>query len=132
MNNQNRGDTGQMEKSYIIIYNIPVDRLEENLKNNNINRYIILNNTIVALYVDDSFNEDILDRIDGIIWWERSSVMSSLIELTNNLPNGETVRTAAGTEYIYKNIYNTNGKRYYYCYNRLWNKLFTSRFYKIR
>ena len=86
-----------MEKSYIIIYNIPVDRLEENLKNNNINRYIILNNTIVALYVDDSFNEDILDRIDGIIWWERSSVMSSLIELTNNLPNGETVRTAAGT-----------------------------------
>ena len=121
-----------MEKSYIIIYNIPVDRLEENLKNNNINRYIILNNTIVALYVDDSFNEDILDRIDGIIWWERSSVMSSLIELTNNLPNGETVRTAAGTEYIYKSIYNTNGKRYYYCYNRLWNKLFTSRFYKIR
>ena len=96
-----------MEKSYIIIYNIPVDRLEENLKNNNINRYIILNNTIVALYVDDSFNEDILDRIDGIIWWERSSVMSSLIELTNNLPNGETVRTAAGTEYIYKNPYIT-------------------------
>lgn len=96
-----------MEKSYIIIYNIPVDRLEENLKNNNINRYIILNNTIVALYVDDSFNEDILDRIDGIIWWERSSVMSSLIELTNNLPNGETVRTAAGTEYIYINPYIT-------------------------
>lgn len=94
-----------MEKSYIIIYNIPVDRLEENLKNNNINRYIILNNTIVALYVDDSFNEDILDRIYGITWWERSSVMSSLIELTNNLPNGETVRTAAGTEYIYKNPY---------------------------
>lgn len=96
-----------MEKSYIIIYNIPVDRLEENLKNNNINRYIILNNTIVALYVDDSFNEDILDRIDGIIWWERSGVMSSLIELTNNLPNGETVRTAAGTEYIYINPYIT-------------------------
>ena len=96
-----------MEKSYIIIYNIPVDRLEENLKNNNINRYIILNNTIVALYVDDSFNEDILDRIDGITWWERSSVMSSLIELTNNLQNGETVRTAAGTEYIYKNPYIT-------------------------
>ena len=96
-----------MEKSYIIIYNIPVDRLEENLKNNNINRYIILNNTIVALYVDDSFNEDILDRIDGIIWWEGSSVMSSLIELTNNLPNGETVRTAAGTEYIYINPYIT-------------------------
>ena len=96
-----------MEKSYIIIYNIPVDRLEENLKNNNIIRYIILNNTIVALYVDDSFNEDILDRIDGITWWERSSVMSSLIELTNNLPNGETVRTAAGTEYIYKNPYIT-------------------------
>ena len=89
-----------MEKSYIAIYNIPVNRLEENLKNSNIDRYIILNNTIVALYVDDSFNEDILNRIDGVTWWERSSIMSSLIELTDNLSNGETVRTAADTEYI--------------------------------
>lgn len=94
-----------MEKSYIIIYNIPVDRLEENLKNNNINRYIILNNTIVALYVDDSFNEDILDRIDGITWWERSSVMSSLIELTNNLPNGETVMKQLQVLSIYIKIH---------------------------
>lgn len=96
-----------MEKSYIAIYNIPVNRLEENLKNSNIDRYIILNNTIVALYVDDSFNEDILNRIDGVTWWERSSIMSSLIELTDNLSNGETVRTAADTEYIYKNPYIT-------------------------
>ncbi len=96
-----------MEKSYIIIYNTSVDRLEEDFKNNNITRYIILNNVMASVYVDDSFDEDILNRIDSITWWERSGVMSSLIELTNNLQNGETVRTAAGTEYIYKNPYIT-------------------------
>ena len=92
-----------MEKSYIVIYNTSVNRLEEDLKNNNITRYIILNNTIASIYVDDSFDEAILNNIDSITWVERSAVMSSLIELTNNLSNGETVRTAAGTEYIYKN-----------------------------
>lgn len=89
-----------MEKSYIVIYNTSVNRLEEDLKNNNITRYIILNNTIASIYVDDSFDEAILNNIDSITWVERSAVMSSLIELTNNLSNGETVRTAAGTEYI--------------------------------
>ncbi|WP_303007048.1 S8 family serine peptidase, partial [Romboutsia ilealis] len=96
-----------MEKSYIVIYNTSVNRLEEDLKNNNITRYIILNNTIASIYVDDSFDEAILNNIDSITWVERSAVMSSLIELTNNLSNGETVRTAAGTEYIYKNPYIT-------------------------
>lgn len=96
-----------MEKSYVIIYNTSLDRLEEDLKNNNITRYIILNNTIASLYVDESFDENILNRIDSISWWEQSNAMSSLIELTNNLPYGETVRTVAGTEYIYKNPYIT-------------------------
>lgn len=96
-----------MEKSYIVIYNTSVNRLEEDLKNNNITRYIILNNTIAAIYVDDSFDEKILNRIDSITWVEPSGVMSSLIELTNDLSDGETVRTAAGTEYIYKNPYIT-------------------------
>lgn len=96
-----------MEKSYVIIYNTSLDRLEEDLKNNNITRYIILNNTIASLYVDESFDENILNRIDSVSWWERSNTMSSLIELTNNLPYGETVRTVAGTEYIYKNPYIT-------------------------
>ena len=72
-----------MEKSYIVIYNTSVNRLEEDLKNNNITRYIILNNTIASIYVDDSFDEAILNNIDSITWVERSAVMSSLIELTN-------------------------------------------------
>ena len=70
-----------MEKSYIVIYNTSVNRLEEDLKNNNITRYIILNNTIASIYVDDSFDEAILNNIDSITWVERSAVMSSLIEL---------------------------------------------------
>ena len=87
-----------MEKSYIVIYNTSVNRLEEDLKNNNITRYIILNNTIAAIYVDDSFDEKILNRIDSITWVERSP----------------------------------GWRRSYYCNNRLWNKLLTSRFYKVR
>ena len=96
-----------MEKSYIIIYNTSMDRLEEDLKNNNITRYIILNNRIASIYVDESFDENVLNSIESIAWWEPSNAMSSLIELTNNLQNGENVRTAAGTEYIYKNPYIT-------------------------
>ena len=65
-----------MEKSYIVIYNTSVNRLEEDLKNNNITRYIILNNTIASIYVDDSFDEAILNNIDSITWVERSAVMS--------------------------------------------------------
>lgn len=94
-----------MEKSYLIIYNTFKDKLEEDLNNNNITRYIILNERVAAIYVDESFKDENLDKIESIAWWERSSAMSSLIEITNNLQGGETVRTAAGTDYIYKNPY---------------------------
>ena len=94
-----------MEKSYVIIYNTSKDKLEEDLRNNNITRYIILNERIASLYVDESFIDDNLNKIESISWWEVSNPMSSLIEITNNLQDGENVRTAAGTDYIYKNPY---------------------------
>lgn len=91
----------------MIIYNTSKDKLEEDLRNNNITRYIILNERIASLYVDESFIDDNLNKIESISWWEVSNPMSSLIEITNNLQDGENVRTAAGTDYIYKNPYIT-------------------------
>ena len=44
-----------MENSYIIIYNRSVKDLEEDLKTLNITKYIILNDIIASLYVDDTF-----------------------------------------------------------------------------
>ena len=94
-----------MEKSYLIIYQSSREELENTLKENNINRYIILNDNIAALYMPGDFDESILNKIDIIGWWQRSSPMSSLIEITNNLQNGETVGDASGAEFIYKNPY---------------------------
>ncbi|MGL4914562.1 MAG: bile acid germinant receptor pseudoprotease CspC [Romboutsia sp.] len=101
-----------MEKSFIIIYEGKANILEENLRKNGIERYILLNNQLASIYVDANFKEAKLNDIEGIDWWERSKPMSSLIEITNNLNGGESVRTATGTDYIYKNPYITSsGKK---------------------
>ncbi|HSQ90412.1 bile acid germinant receptor pseudoprotease CspC [Romboutsia sp.] len=94
-----------MEKSYLIMYQSDIEELENTLKANGINRYIILNRQIAAVYLLENFDENILNQIEIIAWWQRSSPMSSLIEITDNLETGETVTTAAGTDYIYKNPY---------------------------
>ena len=101
-----------MEKSFIIVYEGRRNILEENLKKNGINRYIFLNNQLASIYVDESFIEAKLNHIEGVDWWERSTPMSSLIEITDRLKEGESVRIAAGTDYIYKNPYITpSGKK---------------------
>jgi len=73
----------------------------------NIDKYMILNDQLAVIYVPIIFNERKLNAISIITHWERSSPMSSLIEITDNLKEGETVTTAAGTDYIYKNPYIT-------------------------
>lgn len=101
-----------MEKSFIIIYEGRKNILEDSLKKNNIERYIILNNQIASIYVDESFPEEKLNSIEGINWWERSTPLSSLIQITDDMKEGESVRTATGTDYIYKNPYITSsGKK---------------------
>jgi subtilisin family serine protease len=94
-----------MERSYIIIYQSSREELENTLKENNIDRYIILNNNIATLYMSGDFDDSILNRIDIIGWWQRSSPMSSLIEITDNLETGETVTDASGADFIYNNPY---------------------------
>ena len=96
-----------MERSYIVIYNTSIKDFESELQQNSINRYIILNNLIAVIYVEDNFQEEKLSNLKTISWWEISNPMSSLINITNNLSQGESVRSAAGTDYIYNNPYIT-------------------------
>jgi len=96
-----------MERSYIVIYNTSVQDFESELQQNLINRYIILNNLMAVIYVENNFDEQKLSNLKNISWWEISNPMSSLINITNNSTQGESVRSAAGTDYIYNNPYIT-------------------------
>lgn len=91
-----------MEKSYLIIYK---GDIASDLKKAGIEKYMILNNNLTVIYVPKNFREETLNRIPSITWWQNSVPMSSLIEITNNLPEGVSVSDAAGTDYIYKNPY---------------------------
>ncbi|MEG1311866.1 MAG: bile acid germinant receptor pseudoprotease CspC [Romboutsia sp.] len=91
-----------MEKAFVIIYQ---GNIEESLKKNNISKYIILNNQMAVVYTNENFDEASLNSIKEISWWQKSFTMSSLIESSNNVENGETVTTASGTSYIYNNPY---------------------------
>ncbi|MEF9992365.1 MAG: bile acid germinant receptor pseudoprotease CspC [Romboutsia sp.] len=97
-----------MEKSYIIIYQSSEDTLREELKKNGIDRLIVLNNQLGSIYTDEKFDESILNNISVISWWENSTPMSSLMEITNNIKAGESVREASGSDFVYKNPYITS------------------------
>lgn len=97
-----------MEKSYTIIYKGDISTA---LNKNGINRYVILNELLTVIYVDENFNENLLNSITEVSWWQISKPMSSLINITNNVSQGENVTVAAGTDYIYNNPYvNTSGE----------------------
>lgn len=89
-------------KSYYIIYQ---GDIEKALKDNNIDQYMVLNSQLVVIYVPDDFKEENFDKIIEVAWWGESMPMSSLIELTNNIANGEDATIASGMDYIYKNPY---------------------------
>lgn len=100
-----------MEKSYLIIYQGKIADVEKDLKSNGIERYVIINNQLLAIYVPINFREEILTTIETVAWWQRSMPMSSLIEVTNNMSTGVSITDSAGTDYIYKNPYiTTTGK----------------------
>lgn len=97
-----------MAKSYSVTYK---GDIEKGLRDNDINDYIVLNEELAVLYVDDDFNESLLETIDNITWWQIAQPMSSLIQLSQGVSGGETVSSAAGTSYIDNNPFiNPNGK----------------------
>lgn len=91
-----------MEKSYLLIYK---GDIESDLKKSGIDKYMILNNNLTVIYVQEDFNEDELNKIESINWWQISIPMSSLIEINDNMDEGVSVSDSAGTDYIYKNPY---------------------------
>ncbi|WP_042275205.1 bile acid germinant receptor pseudoprotease CspC [[Clostridium] dakarense] len=91
-----------METSYTIIYQGDIVKA---LTQNNINKYMILNEQLAVIYVPANFNETTLNKIPEVAWWQRESALSSLIQIDESLLRGETVTTAAGTDYIYNHPY---------------------------
>ncbi|EPZ59205.1 peptidase families S8 and S53 subfamily domain protein [[Clostridium] sordellii ATCC 9714] len=53
-----------MEKSYLIIYQGKIEDVEKDLKSNGIERYVIINNQLLAIYVPINFREEILTTIE--------------------------------------------------------------------
>ena len=62
-----------MEKSYTIIYQGDISSA---LSRNGINRYMILNDVLAVIYVDQNFNETLLNRITEVSWWQISKPMN--------------------------------------------------------
>ncbi|RDC50681.1 peptidase S8 [Acinetobacter sp. RIT592] len=96
------------EKSFFILY---TGDIKKSFEENNIDKYIILNDELAAIYVPLDFQAEILDTIRNIEWWQKSQPMASLIELNNNLNNGESVLSAVGGDYVESNPYlNVSGE----------------------
>lgn len=83
-------------KSYIIIYHLSSQELEKGLRDNGIDNFIVLNNQSAVIYLPKNYNTENLKNIDVIDWWEESTPMSQLINITNNLNDGINVATASG------------------------------------
>lgn len=96
-----------MQRSFILVYRENREELIKDLKENNIDNYVILNDQIATAYTPQEFDESKLNNITSIACWQRSAVMSSLIKITNNKKQGESATIAAGTDYVYTNPYLT-------------------------
>lgn len=97
-----------LEKSYCVIYQ---GNISEQFKKNDITNYMILNERLAVVYTDEKFNSNKLSKIEGVAWYQESSPMSSLIEVGKGVDGGETVVSAAGTDFIENNPYITvNGE----------------------
>lgn len=95
-------------KSYPIIYQGDIGAA---LNNVGVTDYMILNNQLAVVYVEDSFDENILENIYEVSWFQESKAMSTMIEINENIEGGETVSTAAGVNFIEDNPYiNVNGE----------------------
>ncbi|MGX4600659.1 bile acid germinant receptor pseudoprotease CspC [Faecalimicrobium sp. JNUCC 81] len=91
-----------METSYTIIYQ---GDIVQAFSQNNISKYMILNDQLAVIYVPMNSNETILNRIPEVAWWQRESPLSSLIEINESIAGGVTVTAASGTDYIYNHPY---------------------------
>lgn len=94
-----------MKTSYIVVYNGNSQELEADLKKYSLDNYIILNEKIASIYIDENFDEEIFKQIDSIYDWSISIPVSSLIKIREGVDNGDRPRVVSGADYIDKNPY---------------------------
>lgn len=100
-----------MPISYNLIYTGRRETLIEDFLKNNITQYIFLNNLLIVVYVEEDFDEDLFKNIDQVVWWEKSYSMSSLIEITDNIAQGESALQTIDIPYMGSTLYtNLNGE----------------------
>lgn len=92
-------------KSYNLIYTGIRENLVNDFLLNNITQYIFLNDLLVVVYVDNDFEESVFESINQVVWWEYEDAMSSLIEITNNIDEGESARTSIDLSDLQDNLY---------------------------
>lgn len=97
-----------MDKSYAILY---AGDIRTYLNQNNMPNYMILNNKLAIVYMDENYEDIAISRIPGISYYSRGEEMSSLIDITNRLDIGITPMDAAGVSYIQQNPYITSSGR---------------------
>lgn len=90
------------KKSYYLIYKGDIGK---SLEENNIDKYIILNDQLAAIYVSVDFRAEKLNNMKNVEWWSPSDVMNSFVDITNVLEKGESINTAIGGDYISSNPY---------------------------
>ena len=97
-----------MSKSYTILYQ---GDIKTALTKHDILDFMVLNEKLAVIYVEDSFDEVKISKIPEICSWEKEEVMSSLIDITNQLSFGISASYASGVNYVNKNPYiNASGK----------------------
>ena len=95
-----------MEKSYSIYYNGEEYELKNELEKYNIKKYTILNNKLANIYVDESFDGRILNKLEFVYDWMLSIPVSSLIEIgDDNYDKGARAREVSEVDYIDRNPY---------------------------
>lgn len=100
-----------MPISYNLIYTGRRETLIEDFLKNNITQYIFLNDLLIVVYVEEDFDEDLFKNIDQVVWWEKSYSMSSLIEITDNIAQGESALQTIDIPYMGSTLYtNLNGE----------------------
>lgn len=92
-------------KSYNLIYEGAKENLVNDFLLNNITQYIFLNDLLVVIYVNSDFKEDVFDNMNQVVWWEDADEMSSLIEITNNIDEGESARLSIDLSYLEDDFY---------------------------
>lgn len=55
--------------------------------------------------MDNDFEESVFESINQVVWWEYEDAMSSLIEITNNIDEGESARTSIDLSDLQDNLY---------------------------